>query len=143
MRNRSIYRKVPIFKPNLMSIERDDLRHQSSGRYATLQSPSHPSHWSPIPKIAALLWRIEHEKMARDEYQGIQKKQHTSFKLGTTGLCVNPKYPHHGASPDGLFSCKCCGLGVLTLDSCFDSSTSRCDSCPFPRVNAGISGLTP
>ena len=70
---------------------------------------------SPMPKSAALSWGIEHEKTAREQYLAIQEKQHTSFKLEATGLCVNPSFPHLGASPDGLISCNCCGNGVLEI----------------------------
>ena len=70
---------------------------------------------SPMPKSAALSWGIEHEEVARKQYLVVQKKKHTSFELEMTGLCVNPSFPHLGASPDGLTSCDCCGLGLLEI----------------------------
>ena len=36
---------------------------------------------SPMPKSAALLWGIEHEKKARDQYWAMQEKWHASFKI--------------------------------------------------------------
>ena len=66
-------------------------------------------------KGAALTWGIEKESKARLEYEGVMKISHTSFKVESTGLHVNPKYPHLGASPDGLTSCTCCGDGILEI----------------------------
>ena len=47
--------------------------------------------FSPMPKSAALSWGIEQEKTAREQYLAMQAKQHTSFKIEVTGLCVNPQ----------------------------------------------------
>ena len=43
------------------------------------------------------------------------REYHSSFSVMTTGLHVSPKYPHLGASPDGLTSCSCCGEGLLEV----------------------------
>lgn len=67
------------------------------------------------PKAAALCWGIEKEEIARKQYEEIMKEKHASFKLSTTGLHVNPQYPHLGASPDGLVTCSCCGDGLLEI----------------------------
>ena len=40
---------------------------------------------------------------------------HDEFDLSTSGLFINPSYPHIGATPDGLVSCTCCGDGVMEV----------------------------
>ena len=37
------------------------------------------------------------------------------FKVEECGLFVSPKYPTLGASPDGIISCDCCGIGTLEI----------------------------
>lgn len=66
----------------------------------------------PPPKSDA---GTDNESKARAAYELTAKTDHSSFSLETTGLHVNPKYPHLGASPDGLISCSCCGKGWLEI----------------------------
>lgn len=40
---------------------------------------------------------------------------HEGFGAEPVGLCINPSFPHFGASPDGLVSCDCCGLGCVEI----------------------------
>ena len=63
----------------------------------------------------SIAWGRDHESCAREEYKRQVQSQHQEFSLVTTGLHVNPLFPHLGASPDGLISCKCCGKGVLEI----------------------------
>lgn len=63
----------------------------------------------------ATKWGIDNEDKARQEYFQVASTKHTSLTLSTTGLCVNPLYPHLGASPDALIECTCCGRGVLEI----------------------------
>ena len=53
--------------------------------------------------------------MAKEEYVRLMEGNHDSFEVTSAGLCVNPKAPHLGASPDGLIFCSCCGSGVLEV----------------------------
>ena len=53
--------------------------------------------------------------MAKAEYTKTAKGQHSNFKVMVSGLVVNTKYPHLGASPDGIIECKCCGIGCLEI----------------------------
>ena len=64
---------------------------------------------------AAIVWGIQNEKVAVQEFKQKVSPSHTSFELKFTGLHVNPKFPHLGASPDGLVSCECCGEGLLEI----------------------------
>lgn len=40
---------------------------------------------------------------------------HKNFQLKSAGLMINNDYPFCGASPDGVTSCDCCGIGVLEI----------------------------
>ena len=70
---------------------------------------------APLPKCAPLTWGMENEVNARNQYKKMMGNTHNSFEVQTTGLHVNPKYPHLGASPDGLTTCTCCGDGLLEI----------------------------
>ena len=65
---------------------------------------------------AAIVWGIQNEMVAVQEFKQKVSPSHTSFELKFTGLHVNPKFPHLGASPDGLVSCECCGEGLLEIN---------------------------
>jgi len=43
------------------------------------------------------------------------EKNHTNFKIESSGLHINPKYPYFGASPDGITNCDCCGVSILEI----------------------------
>ena len=63
----------------------------------------------------AIRWGIGNESVAREAYCCEVKDHHDSFTVASTGLHIDPLYPHLGASPDGLINCTCCGKGVLEL----------------------------
>ena len=77
-----------------------------------------------VPKVPALIWGLENESKAMKEYALLAKQHHRDFELKNTGLHINIKFPHLGATPDGLISCSCCGQGVLEI------------KCPFSIRNA-------
>ena len=67
-------------------------------------------------KVPALHWGISimnqlHVKLIIDKMQTL----HDEFTFKRAGLFINPAYPHLGASPDGLVSCKCCGDGLVEI----------------------------
>ena len=68
-------------------------------------------------------WGLKHKKAARDTYCSSMVKKHLNFTVALSGLVVHPGHPHLGASPDGVVSCDCCGLGVLEI------------KCPFSCTN--------
>ena len=41
--------------------------------------------------------------------------QHENFELHNCGFVINPSYPHLGASPDGIVTCDCHGVGVVEV----------------------------
>ena len=67
------------------------------------------------PNSAALSWGMENEEVTRREYDLVSRGKHSSLQIKATGLHVSPKYPHLGASPDGLLTCTCCGDGLLEI----------------------------
>ena len=60
-------------------------------------------------------WGCNNEKTARLEYASTLKEIHQDFQIRESGLILNPKYPHLGASPDGLVTCTCCGDGLCEI----------------------------
>nr|XP_054755271.1 uncharacterized protein LOC129261235 [Lytechinus pictus] len=63
----------------------------------------------------ATTYGCEHEEKARQAYIAEMQYTHENFSLHESGLVINPKYPHLGASPDGVVSCDCCGTGVVEV----------------------------
>ena len=59
---------------------------------------------------------------------------HTSFKVESTGLHINPEYPHLGASPNGLTSCTCCGDGILEIKCPYSVRDSVPTSAPYSHA---------
>ena len=73
-------------------------------------------HSPDLSCIPAVKWGIDHEDMARSEYVSLMTELHSNFKCHTSGLNVNPHYPHLGASPDALTECTCCvGEGIVEI----------------------------
>jgi len=83
--------------------------------YPTSLVKSVMQYSAPSPNVPALRWGHEKEETAIADYTNTMARSHTNFKLERCGLIVNPKYPHLGASPDGLTSCDCCGNGLLEV----------------------------
>lgn len=50
-----------------------------------------------------------------EEYSKIMEEHHTNLNVRRAGLVINPKYPWLGASPDGMVTCDCHGMGVLEV----------------------------
>ena len=53
---------------------------------------------------AATSWGCKHEKRARHVYANKMSDSHEKFLVSDSGLHVNPKWPHLGASPDDFWS---------------------------------------
>ena len=70
--------------------------------YPTSHLKSVMHYSAPPPNIPALRWGCEKEETAIADYTSTMACSHTNLKLEWCGLIVNPKYPHLGASPDGL-----------------------------------------
>ena len=60
-------------------------------------------------------WGKNNEDVARKRYIKKNKGKHKSFSCTTSGVYISAAYPFLGATPDGILSCQCCGLGVLEI----------------------------
>lgn len=65
--------------------------------------------------VPSLMWGREKEKNALDQYKLAISTQHENFRLEKTGLGIIPTKPYIGATPDGMFTCSCCGTGVVEI----------------------------
>ena len=71
---------------------------------------------SPISShVPALRWGIENEDVAQGAYIEFAREKHANFQCIAAGLHVTPRYPHLGATPDGMINCDCCGEGVIEI----------------------------
>ena len=60
----------------------------------------------------ATCWGCEHEKTAQELYVKSMSSCHENFQIRDSGVVISSDYPYLGASPDGIVSCSCCGIGV-------------------------------
>lgn len=60
-------------------------------------------------------WGCKHEKEARAAYQKKMESMHVNFHIVDSGLWINKDFPYLGASPDGIVSCDCCGIGLCEI----------------------------
>ncbi len=74
----------------------------------------------------ALAWGNNNEKLAREAFTSNQMTCHDSLRVEEVGLVVNPKFPHLGASPDGIVHYKCCPPATLET------------KCPLKYANMSI-----
>ena len=72
----------------------------------------------------ATRWGCDHEKAAVNQFVEHIKRFHEDLTVEESGLIINPKYPHLGASPDRVVSCNCCGIFVLEV---------KCPHCLISR----------
>jgi len=66
-------------------------------------------------KVPALNWGITNEPIACKAYADRMQAVHDDFVYECAGLFINPAFPHLGASPNGLVSCRCCGAGLVEI----------------------------
>ena len=102
--------------------------------HTTIDSPSQSlinSIFSQVITSASIAWGRDHESCGQEEYKRQVQSQHQEFLLVTTGLHVNPLFPHVGASSDGLISCKGCGKGVLEIKFPYSKSVEEVKSKDF------------
>ena len=59
-------------------------------------------------------WGLKKENVAREKYKQ-EMSDHANFHVKESGLILNPQYPFLGASPDGVVSDDCCGVGCLEI----------------------------
>ena len=64
---------------------------------------------------AATVYGQQKEKSVRTMYAKNHGQQHSHVRIFDTGLHVNPKFAHLGASPDALVDCQECGQGCIEI----------------------------
>lgn len=57
----------------------------------------------------------KHEKDGINLYKKMMVVNRSNFVVQLSGLVINPEYPLLGASPDGVVSCDCCGIGLVEI----------------------------
>ena len=88
-------------------------------------------------KSASTEWGCSHEKQALESYKSAMQHDHENFRVAPCGFFISVDSPHLGASPDGLVSCDCHGLGIvevkcpysarnITVDDAAGSSSDFC-----------------
>ena len=55
------------------------------------------------------------EAVGKKSYTDLVKKYHENLMVYSSGLHINAKYPHLGASADGVIVCDCHGKGFLKI----------------------------
>lgn len=83
----------------------------------------------PPLNLPALKWGRQSEDTARKQYITFSSHQHTNFQVQLSGLHVDINDPYLGATPDGIVSCDCCGVGLLEI------------KCPFKYKNSILSDI--
>ena len=61
------------------------------------------------PNLPSPVYGREMEVVAKKSCTDLTKKYHENFMVYLTGLHINTKWPHLGASPDGIIVCDCHG----------------------------------
>ena len=95
-------------------------------------------------KVPALQWGISNEPIACSAYIERAQEEHEEFSYQPAGLFINPDFPHLGASPDGLISCKCCGEGLLEIKCPYKyreqhpTTVMNSKFCLQPHVDGGV-----
>lgn len=69
--------------------------------------------------VLGIRWGCEHEAKARQDYEQSQKDNHKDLEVTEYGFFIHKDLNDNGASPDGLVSCHCCGLGVIEVKCLF------------------------
>ncbi|XP_041920947.1 uncharacterized protein LOC121684885 isoform X3 [Alosa sapidissima] len=83
------------------------------------------SHFS----TEATRWGLQNEDTARESYWKAMQDLHIDFHITASGLMINPDLPWIGASPDGVVTCKCHGMGVLEIKCPFTANGRTLKEC--------------
>lgn len=71
-----------------------------------------------LSKVDAVCFGRKYERIAKDLYSEKMNQNHTEFQLRDSGLVVDKTFPLFAASPDGVRSCVCHGVGLLEVKCC-------------------------
>ena len=77
-----------------------------------------------ISYVPAIKWGIEKEYLARSAYVAKVSPLHQGFECSSSGLIVNCRYPHLGASLDALVRCDCVVRVYLKFSAHFQAENA-------------------
>ena len=72
-------------------------------------------------------WGCSHEKQALECYKTAMQCDHESFSVAPCGFFISVDSPYLGASPDGLASCTCHGLGIVEVKCPYSARNTTLD----------------
>ena len=81
------------------------------------------------------------------EYLAEVVNEHSNFEVGDCWLFINSLYPTLGASPDGIISCDCHGVGTLEIKcpycskDCTPETAVECNKITFPECDTDGDGF--
>ena len=61
-------------------------------------------------------WGSEHEQVAECQYTNLMKNTHSNSLVVDIDIFMSSTYPYLAASPNGIVSCSCCGVGCLEIN---------------------------
>ena len=67
------------------------------------------------PNLPSLVYGREMEIVSKKSYTDLVKKYQQNVMVYSTGLHINAKYTHLGASPDGIIVCDCHRKDLLEI----------------------------
>ncbi|XP_040065971.2 uncharacterized protein LOC120839695 [Ixodes scapularis] len=70
---------------------------------------------TPPLTTEAIRWGVEKEPEAKEAYQKFMETCHSNFRLCSVGFVIDKKDNFLGASPDGIWTCSCHGVGTLEV----------------------------
>ena len=109
-----------ITASNFFAVARTSIESPSPSLIKELMEMNILSH----TKVKSLMWGIENEQNVREQYLEQMKDEHTELSCTSSGLHVNPRYPHLGATPDRIVKCDCCENGLIEI------------KCPYKHMQA-------
>jgi putative phage-type endonuclease len=82
-------------------------------------------------KNQATKWGNDNEKNALKAFNKLMMESHENVCLESSGFIISTKFPFIGASPDGVFSCDCCGKATVEVKCPFNLRNEGLDKCDY------------
>ncbi|XP_045213619.2 uncharacterized protein LOC123564267 [Mercenaria mercenaria] len=93
-------------------------------------------------KNNATKWGCEHERMARDQFLQAMSTVHENSRVEDVGFTISTSQPFIGASPDGVFTCDCCGTATVEIKCPFCIRDQKLNDCKYLDSNNGMLTLS-
>lgn len=87
----------------------------------------------------ATKWGRDNEKMARDVFMNEIGPVHDNSMITDSGLVISQTNPFIRASPDGVFTCDCCGSACIEIKCPYSlrSEERNSETCDFLKETDG------